>query len=36
MLAQRKEAPVAETERDGLVERRRFAAPGQKLIVVAT
>lgn len=36
MLARRKEAAVAETERDGLVERRRFAAPGQKLIVVAT
>ena len=36
MLAQRREAPVAETEREGLVERRRFAAPGQKLIVVAT
>ncbi|MDO9398972.1 MAG: hypothetical protein Q7T71_20695, partial [Herbiconiux sp.] len=27
---------MAETEREGLVERRRFAAPGQKLIVVAT
>lgn len=30
------EPPVAEVQREGLVERRRVAAPGQKLILVGT
>lgn len=36
MIEMKQEAPVAEEEREGLVERRRTAAPGQKLILVAT
>lgn len=36
MFEQKREAPVAEEEREGLVERRRAVAPGQKLILVAT
>lgn len=36
MIEMKQEAPVAEVEREGLVERRRTAAPGQKLILVAT
>ncbi|RYX88833.1 MAG: TrbI/VirB10 family protein [Comamonadaceae bacterium] len=36
MREQKLEAPVAEAEREGLVERQRAAAPGQKLILVAT
>ena len=36
MFEQKQEAPVAEEERDGLVERKRAVAPGQKLILVAT
>lgn len=36
MREQKLEAPVAEVEREGLVERRRAVAPGQKLILVAT
>ena len=36
MLEQKKDAPVAEAEREGLVERKRAVAPGQKLILVAT
>ena len=36
MFEEKHEVPVAERERDGLVERRRAVAPGQKLILVAT
>lgn len=36
MFEQRHEEPVAEQEREGLVERKRAVAPGQKLILVAT
>ena len=36
MFEEKNEAPVAEREREGLVERRRGIAPGQKLILVAT
>lgn len=36
MFEQKREAPVAEEEREGLVERKRAVAPGQKLILVAT
>ena len=36
MIEMKQEAPVAEVEREGLVERRRTAPPGQKLILVAT
>ena len=36
MFEQKQEAPVAEEEREGLVERKRAVAPGQKLILVAT
>ncbi|MDM0116765.1 TrbI/VirB10 family protein [Variovorax sp. J22R133] len=36
MFEQKQEAPVAEVEREGLVERKRAVAPGQKLILVAT
>jgi type IV secretion system protein VirB10 len=36
MIEMQQEAPVAEVEREGLVERRRAAAPGQKLILAAT
>ncbi len=36
MFEQKQEAPVAEEERQGLVERKRAVAPGQKLILVAT
>ena len=36
MFEQKQEAPVAEEERAGLVERKRAVAPGQKLILVAT
>ena len=36
MFEQKQEAPLAEEERDGLVERKRAVAPGQKLILVAT
>src|SRR5258707_5946908 len=36
MFEQKQQAPVAEEERQGLVERRRAVAPGQKLILVAT
>lgn len=36
MNEMKQEAPVAEVEREGLVERRRTAAPGQKLILVGT
>jgi type IV secretion system protein VirB10 len=36
MFEQKLEAPVAEEERQGLVERKRAVAPGQKLILVAT
>lgn len=36
MFEQKQEAPVAEEERAGLVERKRAVAPGQKLILIAT
>ena len=36
MFEQKREEPVAEVEREGLVERRRPVAPGQKLILIAT
>ena len=36
MFEQKQQAPVAEEEREGLVERKRAVAPGQKLILVAT
>ncbi len=36
MFKQTQAEPVAEEEREGLVERRRAVAPGQKLILVAT
>ncbi|WP_051953936.1 TrbI/VirB10 family protein [Xenophilus azovorans] len=36
MIEMKQEAPIAEVEREGLVERRRAAAPGQKLILAAT
>jgi type IV secretion system protein VirB10 len=36
MFEQKQEVPVAEEEREGLVERKRAVAPGQKLILVAT
>ncbi|MEJ8852138.1 TrbI/VirB10 family protein [Variovorax rhizosphaerae] len=36
MFEQKHEAPVAEEEREGMVERNRSVAPGQKLILVAT
>ena len=36
MFEQKQEPPVAEEEREGLVERKRAVAPGQKLILVAT
>ncbi|RZL92236.1 MAG: TrbI/VirB10 family protein, partial [Variovorax sp.] len=36
MFEQKVEAPVAEEEREGLVERKRAVAPGQKLILAAT
>ncbi|CAN7486004.1 hypothetical protein LJR290_003233 [Variovorax sp. LjRoot290] len=36
MFEQKRETPVAEEEREGLVERKRAVAPGQKLILVAT
>lgn len=36
MFEHKHEAPVAEEEREGLVERKRAVAPGQKLILVAT
>ncbi|PSL81263.1 hypothetical protein C7T35_27985 [Variovorax sp. WS11] len=36
MFEQRHEEPIAEQEREGLVERKRAVAPGQKLILVAT
>ncbi|MDM0108449.1 TrbI/VirB10 family protein [Variovorax sp. J22R24] len=36
MFEQKLEAPVAEEEREGLVEHKRAVAPGQKLILVAT
>lgn len=36
MFEQKLEAPVAEEEREGLIERKRAVAPGQKLILVAT
>lgn len=36
MFEQRHEEPVAEAEREGLIERKRAVAPGQKLILVAT
>ena len=36
MFEQKLEAPIAEEEREGLVERKRPVAPGQKLILVAT
>jgi type IV secretion system protein VirB10 len=36
MVEQKQEAPLAEEEREGLVERKRAVAPGQKLILVAT
>jgi type IV secretion system protein VirB10 len=36
MVEIKQEPPVAEVEREGLVERKRVAAPGQKLILVAT
>src|SRR5437899_11318174 len=36
MFEQKLEAPIAEEEREGLVERKRAVAPGQKLILVAT
>jgi type IV secretion system protein VirB10 len=36
MFEQKQEAPLAEEEREGLVERKRAVAPGQKLILVAT
>lgn len=36
MVEQRQEAPVAEEEREGLDERKRAVAPGQRLILVAT
>lgn len=36
MFEQKQEEAVAEEEREGLVERKRAVAPGQKLILVAT
>jgi len=36
MFEQKHEVPVAEEEREGMVERKRSAAPGQKLILIAT
>ncbi|WP_371436617.1 TrbI/VirB10 family protein [Polaromonas sp.] len=36
MFEQKHEAPVAEEEREGLVERKHAVAPGQKFILVAT
>ena len=36
MFEQKQEEPVAEAEREGLIERKRAVAPGQKLILVAT
>ncbi|WP_213957518.1 TrbI/VirB10 family protein [Variovorax sp. dw_954] len=36
MFEQIHETPVAEEEREGMVERKRAVAPGQKLILVAT
>ncbi|MEO5736942.1 MAG: TrbI/VirB10 family protein [Variovorax sp.] len=36
MFEQKREAPVAEEEREGLVERKHAVAPGQKLILMAT
>jgi type IV secretion system protein VirB10 len=36
MFEQRHEEPIAEQEREGLVERKRAVAPGQKLILIAT
>lgn len=36
MLEQKKDAPIAEADREGLVDRKRAVAPGQKLILVAT
>lgn len=36
MFKQKAEPPLAEVEREGLVERKRAVAPGQKLILVAT
>src|SRR6478609_4033655 len=36
MFEQKQEAPVAEEEREGLDERKRAVAPGQRLILVAT
>ena len=36
MIEMKQEGPVAEVEREGLVERKRSAAPGQKLILAGT
>jgi len=36
MFEQKLDAPIAEEEREGLVERKRPVAPGQKLILMAT
>jgi len=36
MFEQKREEPVAEEEREGLIERKRAVAPGQKLILIAT
>lgn len=36
MFERKQDAPIAEEEREGLVERQRAVAPGQKLILVAT
>ncbi|MDR6861261.1 TrbI/VirB10 family protein [Variovorax guangxiensis] len=36
MFEKRHEEPIAEQEREGLVERKRAVAPGQKLILIAT
>jgi type IV secretion system protein VirB10 len=36
MFEQKREEPMAEKEREGLVERKRAVAPGQKLILIAT
>ena len=36
MFEQKVDAPVADEERQGMVERRQAVAPGQKLILVAT
>lgn len=36
MIEMKQEGPVAEVEREGLVERKRSAAPGQRLILAGT